>query len=65
MVAKGLSISLGILLSLMCLPAHAHSIKHTCSTIPAKGTVALTFDDGPSPVFTRKVLDILTRIFHH
>lgn len=63
MVIKGISLYvIGIVLSVMSLPAGAHAIKpHTCSTFAAKGTVALTFDDGPSPVFTRKVLDILKK----
>ncbi|MDP3014011.1 MAG: polysaccharide deacetylase family protein, partial [Candidatus Subteraquimicrobiales bacterium] len=26
-----------------------------------KGTVAITFDDGPHPVFTPKILDVLKR----
>ncbi len=28
---------------------------------PAKGTVALTFDDGPNPVYTREILAILKK----
>ena len=29
------------------------------SVRPAAGTIALTFDDGPDPVWTPKVLDLL------
>lgn len=31
------------------------------NTLPEKGTVALTFDDGPSPIYTPQVLAILKK----
>lgn len=39
--------------------ASAAAIKTRTSALP--GTVALTFDDGPHPQFTPKILDILQR----
>src|SRR5262252_2386779 len=36
----------------------------TSRPVPAK-TIALTFDDGPDPVWTPKVLDILARYHAH
>ncbi len=67
MGTKGLSFVLGIVFSLTYFPVYAHSIKfpekpaHTCSAKATEGTVALTFDDGPSPIFTRQVLEILKK----
>jgi len=34
---------------------------HGISNIPEKGTVALTFDDGPNPTFTPQILAILKK----
>lgn len=31
------------------------------TNIPEKGTVALTFDDGPNPIYTRQILAILKK----
>ncbi|MDF1795205.1 MAG: polysaccharide deacetylase family protein [Coxiellaceae bacterium] len=38
---------------------------HKVRTTPLKGTVALTFDDGPSPIYTPQVLAILKRYGIH
>lgn len=51
---------LGVLFLILCLPAYAHK-QHSCSMKAAPGTVALTFDDGPSPVYTRKILHVLEK----
>lgn len=60
MVAKKVVCSIfGIFLSFPVL-AHTHVPTH-CSAVAAKGTVALTFDDGPSKVYTPKILKILEK----
>jgi peptidoglycan-N-acetylglucosamine deacetylase len=55
---------LGILLSFPVF-AHTHTPTHTCSAVAAKGTVALTFDDGPSKIYTPKILKILEKNHIH
>jgi peptidoglycan/xylan/chitin deacetylase (PgdA/CDA1 family) len=42
-------------------PPPAPTTTTTSTTVPTIGTVALTFDDGPSVEFTPQVLDILLR----
>ena len=60
MKTKGLIV--GIVVAFLCMPAYAKNQNyHTCSATPAKGTVALTFDDGPSPVYTQKIMKILDK----
>ncbi len=39
----------------------ANETPPTVNTIPEKGTVALTFDDGPSPIYTPQILAILKK----
>lgn len=36
-------------------------VCHAIETLPAPGTVALTFDDGPSPIYTPQILEILKK----
>lgn len=47
---------LAVLLSTLVLAASDDHIK-----IPSGGTVALTFDDGPSPIYTPQILAILKK----
>jgi peptidoglycan-N-acetylglucosamine deacetylase len=54
---------IGMLICSLCFPvycAQAHSSIKTCKTVAAPGTVALTFDDGPS-MYTSRVLSILEK----
>ena len=46
---------------LFFLPAFAveDQKKHGCQAVAHKGTVALTFDDGPSKKYTKRILAIL------
>lgn len=48
------------LFALMCFGV-AHAAPPVVNTIPEKGTVALTFDDGPSPIYTPQILAILKK----
>lgn len=48
-----------LLLSLLSTSSFA--ALDTVRTTPLKGTVALTFDDGPSPIYTPKILAILKK----
>jgi peptidoglycan-N-acetylglucosamine deacetylase len=48
----------------LSLPVYATPAHH-CSAKAAPGTVALTFDDGPSPIYTKKVLEILEKYHIH
>ena len=55
-----------ILISLVFFIIVTTKIKYSSdlsgvNTIAQEGTVALTFDDGPSPVFTPKILNILKK----
>ena len=53
---------LPIFLLLIPLISFAYQSSQEMSIkLPAKGTVALTFDDGPNPEFTLKILDVLKR----
>lgn len=56
-------IIVGIMAALLCMPAYAtkNPHYHKCSATPAQGTVALTFDDGPSPIYTKKIMNILDK----
>lgn len=36
--------------------------ENTVRTKPLAGTIALTFDDGPSPIYTPQILAILKKI---
>lgn len=47
-----------LLCSLISLSAFA---EQTAVNTPAKGTVALTFDDGPNPIYTKQILAILKK----
>src|SRR5690349_16404423 len=38
-----------------------HAEAPEVQKLPAPGTVALTFDDGPNPVYTRQILAILKK----
>ncbi|MCC2666953.1 MAG: pgdA [Gammaproteobacteria bacterium] len=49
------------LLACCVLPLSALSAEYTIRTTPLKGTVALTFDDGPSPIYTPQILAILKK----
>lgn len=49
---------LGIILTLFPLVSSAATLSNV-RVLAIPGTVALTFDDGPSPVFTPQILDIL------
>jgi len=44
----------------VCLPGLAARKSHLCSAHVAQGTVALTFDDGPS-IYTKKIMQILEK----
>ena len=46
-----------IMMLLLLLPLSCYAIE----TLPPPGTVALTFDDGPSPIDTPQILDILKK----
>lgn len=48
------------LITLAAQDSNATSQEMTIKT-PAKGTVALTFDDGPNPDFTPKILEVLKK----
>lgn len=52
-----------LLFLLLCLPYLALATTNTDAvrTQPAKSTVALTFDDGPSPIYTPQILAILKK----
>ncbi len=57
-----------VLLICYLLPLSAFSADHNnhnnhnnIRTTPLKGTVALTFDDGPSPVYTPQILNVLKK----
>lgn len=55
-------IFLGIFTCLLSFAAcAADNADKTVLTKPIKGTVALTFDDGPNPVDTPKILEILKK----
>lgn len=49
-----------LLMLLIQLPAFA-ATPPKVNTLPEKGTVALTFDDGPSPIYTPEILAILKK----
>src|SRR5580765_6669100 len=46
---------------LLIFSCAAYAEKDTVRTKPLPGTVTLTFDDGPSPVFTPQILAILKK----
>jgi peptidoglycan-N-acetylglucosamine deacetylase len=46
---------------LLILSPILFAAKDTVRTLPVPGTVALTFDDGPSPIYTPQVLAILKK----
>jgi peptidoglycan/xylan/chitin deacetylase (PgdA/CDA1 family) len=50
----------GILVIFSLLSSSAFADTTPLNT-PTKGTVALTFDDGPSPTYTKQILDILKK----
>jgi peptidoglycan/xylan/chitin deacetylase (PgdA/CDA1 family) len=49
----------GFFLTLFSPSFAAETQSHGCQTMAHKGTVALTFDDGPSKKYTKKILMIL------
>ena len=64
MVARKQKVIFTILGLLSSFPVFAHTHTHIpmhCSAVAAKGTVALTFDDGPSKIYTPKILKILEK----
>ncbi len=61
MTIRTLAITLiSLALSAQAFAADTHS-NSTIRTKPIKGTVALTFDDGPSPIYTPQILAILKK----
>ena len=51
-----------ILSSILCLVSYTtFAATNTVSIIPTKGTVALTFDDGPTEIYTPQILAILKK----
>jgi len=53
-----------ILLACCILPLSVFATDHNNNkirTTPLKGTVALTFDDGPSPIYTPQILAVLKK----
>lgn len=61
MIQTKLITGLWLCLLLSALVFNAHAQEPSVNKSPLKGTVALTFDDGPNPTFTREILDILKR----
>ncbi len=55
-----LSIVLWLSLLMCCTSIFANDLS-IVQTIAQPGTVALTFDDGPSPIYTPQILDILKK----
>ncbi len=53
-----------LLLVLSCLNAAAKPLDQI-KYLPPKGKVALTFDDGPNPIYTPQILDILKKYHVH
>lgn len=49
----------------ICLSLSGFAANKAVRTTPLKGTVALTFDDGPSPKYTPQVLAVLKRYGIH
>ena len=58
-------LKLSILSALLCITTLSYANTINVRTTPLKGTVALTFDDGPSPKYTPQVLKILKRYGIH
>ncbi len=56
---------LGVCVFLMSSPFFTQAEALTCTAVAPKGTVALTFDDGPSPQDTAKILSILEQNHIH
>ncbi len=54
---RSLWIILGCLFPLLVSATNLNDVRKT----PLKGTVALTFDDGPSPIYTPQILAILKK----
>lgn len=54
-----------VLFASLLIMSGAWGADHTVRTKPLPGTVTLTFDDGPSPVYTPQVLAILKRYNIH
>lgn len=54
-------ISVFLIISVICVTAsaEAHSGRVYCRNVSKEKKVALTFDDGPHPRFTKEILDIL------
>ncbi len=57
---KPTSMLLSMLLMFCCVPSFANNLS-IVQTVAQPGTVALTFDDGPSPIYTPQILDILKK----
>src|SRR3990167_10531443 len=53
---------LSIIFSLLSVSIYAATdVENNIHKLPAKGTVALTFDDGPSEIYTPQILAILKK----
>lgn len=50
-----------ILLCFISSAVYADQSAESIRKIPLKGTVSLTFDDGPSPIYTPQILSILKK----
>lgn len=59
-MAKWITLFLLVFLPL-CGQAADKSLRNTVRTKPLPGTVALTFDDGPAPIYTQQILAILKK----
>ncbi|MBX9587175.1 MAG: polysaccharide deacetylase family protein [Gammaproteobacteria bacterium] len=57
---KPIGMMLFVLLLFCCIPSSASNLS-VVQTVAQPGTVALTFDDGPSPIYTPQILDILKK----
>jgi peptidoglycan/xylan/chitin deacetylase (PgdA/CDA1 family) len=65
-----LQVAWGLLLLFLILPGAPGAVKAgepvaIRSGLPSEPQVALTFDDGPSPVYTPQILDLLARYQAH
>jgi peptidoglycan/xylan/chitin deacetylase (PgdA/CDA1 family) len=58
---KNIHVIFGLLLVLFSSAALAKHLSEV-QTTAQPGTVSLTFDDGPSPIYTPQILDILKKM---
>lgn len=61
MLIRKLFFSTFCLLTLTCHAGQDATPQEIALKTPQKGTVALTFDDGPNPYFTQKYIDVLKK----